>query len=667
MVVESDGISNEAHTANVRLDDIIIGNIDAIVVVDAMNIICYANPAAEKMFARSAAKLIGTPFVWLPDPAKNGEIRIDRDDNTHVFADVRTAKTEFDKRTFFVMSLRDCTARKKSDDELRRSEERYALAVRGSKDGLWDWNLDTDQVYYSPRWKSILGYSRNELSDAPSEWLKRVHSGDIESVRSDISAHLQGHTPHFENEHRILHKDGNYRWILSRGTAVRDATGKAVRLAGSLSDITERKEAEKNLKRALSDLKFALASEKVLLDELDRRNKELVALSITDGLTGLYNHRFIQERFDFEFKRVRRYEGALSCMLMDIDHFKRVNDTYGHQFGDLVLREIATLLRTQSREVDICGRYGGEEFMIITNQPIEGTLRYATKLHTAIENHLFKSEIHTVHITVSIGVAEWHKEIFTKQELIEHADMALYQAKEDGRNLIRVWKEAEKRPEELTIDKGGIDSLKEKFGELSSKVRASYVESTYALLRAVDARDHYTEVHSQNVSNYAVEMGRIMGLDNEEIDVLRYAGLLHDIGKIGISQDILVKKEALTEREFEILKKHPTIGVNILKDVKFLEKEIPIILHHHERYDGTGYPQGLKGREIPLGARILAVVDAFDSMTTDREFKQKLTIEKAIVELQQGSGTQFAAEMVDYFISFIDKKIAADGNFFDVQ
>jgi diguanylate cyclase (GGDEF)-like protein/PAS domain S-box-containing protein/putative nucleotidyltransferase with HDIG domain len=644
-----------------------VETIEAALIVDAANIIQAVNKPAEIMFGKSAQAMVGEPFRWAENVLKNCEITIVRDDGKQIIADVRSLKAEWMGVAAILLCLRDISARKKVETELQCSEERYALAVRGSKDGLWDWNLLTDEIYFSPRWKSILGYSKNEIGNAPSEWFKRVHGDDIETVRNDIAAHLQGHSPHFENEHRLMHKDGNHRWILMRGTAVRSTDGKAIRIAGSLSDITERKEAEKNLKRALSDLKFALASEKVLLDELDRRNKELVALSITDGLTGLYNHRFIQERFDFEFKRVRRYDGTLSCMLMDIDHFKRVNDTFGHQFGDLVLREIATILRTQSREVDICGRYGGEEFMIITNQGVDGALRYATKLHTAIENHMFESTEHKVHITVSIGIAEWSKEILTKQELIEHADMALYQAKEDGRNLIRIWKEVEKRHEDHEIDKSGIENLKDKFDSLTNRMRITYMESTYALLRAVDARDHYTEVHSQNVSGYAVEMGKFLLLEDEEIEVLRSAGLLHDIGKIGISQEILVKKGALTERDFEALKKHPTIGVNILKDVKFLEKEIPIILHHHEWYDGCGYPQGLKGREIPLGARILAVVDAFDAMTTDREFKQKISLRAAMEELRRGSGTQFAPEMVDALIQIIDQKIVRDGHFHNIQ
>ena len=179
----------------------------------------------------------------------------------------------------------------------------------------------------------------------------------------------------------------------------------------SIRDITARKKAEeKQLEAALSDLKFALASEKVLLDELDKKNKELIELSITDGLTGLYNHRFIQERFEFEFKRTKRYGGHLACMMIDIDHFKSINDTYGHQFGDLVLREIAGIIQSRSREVDICGRYGGEEFMIITNVILEYAMTFATKIHAAIDQHRFMADDKSVHVTVSIGLADFRED-----------------------------------------------------------------------------------------------------------------------------------------------------------------------------------------------------------------------------------------------------------------
>jgi diguanylate cyclase (GGDEF)-like protein/putative nucleotidyltransferase with HDIG domain len=404
--------------------------------------------------------------------------------------------------------------------------------------------------------------------------------------------------------------------------------------------------------RQLIELRFALASEKILMEELDKKNKELVELSITDGLTGLYNHRFIQERFDFEFKRARRYGSPLSCLLIDIDHFKTVNDTWGHQFGDLVLMEIAAILRDRSREVDICGRYGGEEFMVIATLTADGAMKLASKLHTAVENHVFSDGKNTVHVTVSIGIAEYRADTKVKQDLIERSDTAMYWAKRDGRNMIRLWKEVE-GDEILSLDQMGIEGLKTEFVRLSTQMRATYMESTNALVNAIDAKDHYTREHSRNVSEYAVRLACAMKLPEKDIEVIKYAGLLHDIGKIGINQDILCKRGELTKEEFEVLRKHPTIGAGILKDVKFLEKEIPLVLHHHEHYDGSGYPHGLKEREIPLGARILAVVDAYDAMTTVREYRRKLSDQEAISELVRNKETQFAPEMVDAFLKVL--------------
>ena len=206
-------------------------------------------------------------------------------------------------------------------------------------------------------------------------------------------------------------------------------------------EIIDLKQAEQQLAAALSDLKLALASEKVLLDELDKKNKELTELAITDGLTGLYNHRFIQERLEFEFKRAKRYGGNLSCLMIDIDHFKLLNDTHGHQCGDFVLRELSNLLRTRSREVDICGRYGGEEFLILTNVALEYAVQFAGKLRMAINCHAFEFEGKSLQVTVSIGIADFKPMLKDRLELINRADQAMYQAKQDGRNLIRMWKQ----------------------------------------------------------------------------------------------------------------------------------------------------------------------------------------------------------------------------------
>jgi diguanylate cyclase (GGDEF)-like protein/PAS domain S-box-containing protein/putative nucleotidyltransferase with HDIG domain len=622
---------------------------DGIVVLDYSKVVIYANTAAEFLFCFGSSLLIGNK---LEVNFRLGET-IEFECNNKVL-EIKASSTIWNYKNVILLSIRDITARKKREKTLLESEERYALAMQGSNDGLWDWNLIKNEIYFSERWKSIIGYDVDEISSSPEEWFSRIHPEDISMVKSAISAHMEGITHLLEIEYRILHKDGTYRWILCRGVAVFDKNGKVCRLTGSQTDITERKETEKNLEKALIDLKFALASEKVLLDELDKRNKELVELSITDGLTGLYNHRFLQERLEFEFKRIKRYGGNLSCIMIDIDHFKQLNDNFGHQCGDFVLREIAQILRKSSREVDICGRYGGEEFLILTSVCLEDTLQFATKLHTAIENYIFKFEDKSIHVTVSIGIADYRPDIKNRHEFIERADMALYQAKEDGRNLIRVWKE---KPDDtsLSINHIGILELKKQFVDLSRQMRATYLEYTNALVKAVDAKDPYTKQHSQNVSVISVEIAKSLNLNENDIEVIKYAALLHDIGKIAVSEAILTKNDRLTKDEYEILKKHPIIGANILKDIKFLEKEIPIILHHHERFDGNGYPYGLKGREIPLGARIIAIADAFDAMISGRGYKKSISLEDTLKEIKMASGTQFAPEIVNKFIEVLEK------------
>jgi diguanylate cyclase (GGDEF)-like protein/PAS domain S-box-containing protein/putative nucleotidyltransferase with HDIG domain len=623
---------------------------DGIVVVDKTGNVCFANPSAHLYFGAGSGTLVGRKWSVTVHPGET----IEHESGSHTL-EIRAAATSWAGEGAILVAVRDITARKRKEVALQESEERYALAVQGSNDGLWDWDLKKNEVYYSERWKAILGYEVYEIGASPDEWFSRIHPEDVSAVKSAVSAHMEGATPTLETEHRMLHKDGSYKWLLCRGIAVFGKDGSVCRLTGSQTDITERKQAEQQLAAAMSDLKFALASEKVLLDELDKKNKELIELSITDGLTGLYNHRFIQERFEFEFKRVKRYGGNLSCMMIDIDHFKVLNDTHGHQCGDFVLRELSNILRAQSREVDICGRYGGEEFLILTNVALEYTMQFASKLHAAIDNHVFAFEDKSLHVTVSIGLADFRPGMKDRHELIDRADLALYQAKDDGRNLIRIWKERAEGGE-VSADHFSAQELKKQFVHLSNQARFTYMEYTNALVKAVDAKDPFTREHSQNVSTTSVEIAQAMGLAEGEVEIIKYAGLLHDVGKIAVNQDILVKKEPLTREEYELLKKHPVIGVNILKDIRFLEKEIPIILHHHERYDGKGYPHGLKGREIPLGARILAVADAFDAMTSGRGYKDKVSLEKTIGELKRGSGTQFAPEAVEAFIGVLEKR-----------
>ncbi|MFH0920150.1 MAG: diguanylate cyclase [Fibrobacterota bacterium] len=631
---------------------------DGVTVIDGNGGILCINPAFAHILGLPVEGLKDAPLP-IPLPASSlelHEMRLKSVNGKPVDIEYSLRDMTFGGKPARLLVIRDITIRKERERRVHESEERYALAFRGSKDGLWDYRLRDKKIYFSPEWKAMLGFLAAELGDNPDEWFKRVHDQDHDRLQNSLQAHLLGETPHFECEYRILRKDFCYRWMLCRGTALRDAKGTAVRLTGSQIDITERKVSEEQLAQALEDLRYALASEKVLFEELDKKNKELTELSITDGLTRLYNHRFLQERFEFEFNRTKRYGLSLSCLLMDIDHFKDVNDTYGHQFGDYVLREIAFLIKTQSREVDICGRYGGEEFMIISNLILDDASRFAERLRAAVDSHTFTDNGITAHITFSIGVAEYRTEIKTKHEMIERSDQALYEAKDEGRNRVRCWREREES-DEASVDAYGVRDLKEKFTQLSHRMRNTYVESTNALVNAIDAKDHYTREHSQNVARYAMLIAQALKLSEKNVEVIRNAGLLHDVGKIGIPQEVLLKAEALTPDEYDLLKQHSLIGVNILKDVKFLEKEIPIIQHHHERFDGSGYPHGLKGYEIPMGARILAVADAFDAMTTDRIYQKKKTKTEAVLELRKWSGRQFSPDIVECFIPMIEKEL----------
>ncbi len=659
----TDHSSKNIQNTEKQIADVFNCSTDGIVIVNKFNKIKFMNPAAQKIFSMQNSTSSNTVFPYKTIAGTTRKLSIVFPDRKTSCFEMRASQVKWENQTDAQMViLRKMTKRNLSEKNMKANEERYVIATKSSNSGLWDWNLKSGQIFFCDQWKNMLGLGKTDKLFTEDDWLEMIHVDDRENFKKAIDRHLQGRSPLFECEHRIIHANGEYRWVLVRGTALCKRNGKPSRFAGLQIDITERKEAEKELKNHLDDLKFALASEKILMDELDRKNKELIELSITDGLTGMYNHRFLQERFDYEFKRIRRYGGMLSCILIDIDHFKIVNDTYGHQIGDMVLCQIATIMKNNSREIDICGRYGGEEFMIITNLLIDNAIQYATKLHAAIDNHVFECGSNKIHITVSIGIAEYNSDVKTKQELIERADTAMYKAKMDGRNLIRIWKDAEKVDDNIT-DRLGIQEMKGKFQAISKQIRFIYMESTNALIKAVDAKDPFAREHSKNVSEYSKEIAKYMKLSEQEIEIIHYAGMLHDIGKIGIKDDILIKKEELTVKENDLLRSHPEVGVNILKEIKFFEKEIPIILHHHERFDGTGYPHGLRGREIPLGARIIAVADAFDAMTSGRTYKNRKTWKMAADEIRKASGTQFAPEIVNVFLELIEiGKIAPRSN-----
>jgi diguanylate cyclase (GGDEF)-like protein/PAS domain S-box-containing protein len=302
---------------------------------------------------------------------------------------------------------RERNARKRAEDALRLSEERYALAARGANDGLWDWDVGAGRIYLSPRWKAMLGWDVDELSDDPEEWFGRVHPQDLPGLRARLSAHFDGHSEHFESEYRIAHRDGTWLWMLSRGLGVRSADGSPLRMAGSQTDITNRKKAE----------------EQLLHDALH------------DALTGLPNRASFLDRLMLVMSQAsRRPERRFAVLFLDLDRFKVVNDSLGHVIGDELLVEIAQRLSASLRHGDTVARLGGDEFALLLDGigDAAAATRAAERIHRELEPP-FRLEGHEVFSSASIGIALSTTAYEHPQDMLRDADTAMYRAKAVGR------------------------------------------------------------------------------------------------------------------------------------------------------------------------------------------------------------------------------------------
>ena len=383
-------------------------------------------------------------------------------------------------------------------------------------------------------------------------------------------------------------------------------------------------------------------------EALNEANARLAALATTDPLTGLPNHRTVMGRLEEEISRCQRSQETCAVLFIDLDHFKQINDTWGHRAGDAVLCETARRLSKAIRLEDFVGRYGGEEFaVILTDVTLDEAQQVAGRLQHVLAGEPFEwesddaSQSTSISITGSIGVALLREHANTCETLIEAADSAMYHAKHTGRNRVCVSGE----------EKAVAQALLEEEGDERSP--DTYV--LQALTAVANAHDGDTSAHSMRMVTMAKDTARMLGCSEEEIHLVRLAALLHDIGKVGIPHEILHKPGPLTDDEWSVMRRHPKIGRQILAQAggKF-ELLSHIVVAHHERWDGKGYPYGLSGESIPLGARILAVADSFDAMTSDRPYRKALTIAHAREELQRCAGGQYDPRVVDAFLRMLD-------------
>jgi diguanylate cyclase (GGDEF)-like protein/putative nucleotidyltransferase with HDIG domain len=353
-------------------------------------------------------------------------------------------------------------------------------------------------------------------------------------------------------------------------------------------------------------------------------------LALTDPLTGLGNHRHFHERLQGDLNKAQSEGFALTVCLLDIDNFKQINDRYGHPVGDRVLAQVAARLRQGGEAF----RLGGDEFALLLPRRDE---HEGISIAQSVIDRVAEADCdHGGRVSVSAGVATYPQHGVERAELVRVADSALYLAKEHGKGRVRVY-----RPDLLELAE--LRRLAE------GPDRAARLRAAASLAHAVDARDAYTGSHSYMVGELAARVARRMGLEAEQIELARLAGSLHDLGKLAIPEEILRKPGPLNEAERLVLERHPQIGFRML-DSLGVEPVASWVLHHHERWDGDGYPDRLGGERIPLGSRILLVADAYDAMTTDRVYRSRLSHERAMAELERCAGTQFDPDVVAAFV-----------------
>lgn len=363
-----------------------------------------------------------------------------------------------------------------------------------------------------------------------------------------------------------------------------------------------------------------------------------------DDLTGLVNRKYFHDELQQEFNK--KGNSSLALIILNLDDFKLYNQLYGNIEGDMALQKIAHIIRTVVGNNGIAARYSGKEFALI--MPNFNVLA-ATNLAEDIRNQVIGMNKEASGgvlkvLTLSAGVCVYPYSATTVKQLIGNADMAVYHAKKSGKNKVEVYTVGDHSASKPTVLRSA-----------RSNVYSEYASTIYALTAAIDVKDKYTFHHSQNVAEYATALAAAAGLNNEHIDMIREAALLHDIGKIGIPESILNKAGKLTHEEYETMKQHVENSIAMIKHLPSLDYVIPAVIGHHERWDGKGYPRGIAGEDIPISARCLALADSFDAMTTKRSYKKEMPVEFALNEITRQAGYQFDPRLSEIFVELFRK------------
>lgn len=536
--------------------------------------------------------------------------------------------------------MRDITDLKRTEEALRNSENKVRTILSSMVDIVFQFDREGRLIFchYPPHGKLYIPPEKC-LGKKVTEFFPEHVSGQFSAA---FAKNKDKETVEFEYHLKI---EEDLRWLSAKLSPV--FSGKEfMGSVGVIRDITSNKLIE--------------AEEEELYKELSKSHDRLKQLALRDTITGLYNHHYLAEIIEAELFRARRYAHPLSVIMLDIDYFKSINEVYGHSFGDLVLKQLANLLKKMVRRYDIVTRFGGEEFLIACPGADRPTaLLLAQRLLDAVTLYNFGNREHSVKLKLSIAVAAYPEDKIVKgADLVEIAERVINKAKEHGGN--RVYSFADitkgKGSSGSGVKTNNVKRLQDKIDKLNRHIKENLVESVFAFSKTIEFKDHYTAEHTEKTVHYATELAHALNVPREETEIIRQAAILHDLGKIGISEHILNKKGRLTKKEMIEIKKHTQIAVDIVRPIQFLHPIIPYVLYHHERWDGKGYPSGLKGNEIPLGARIVAISDVYQALTSDRPYRKAYPKNKAIEVIKKGSGTQFDPEVVKAFLRIIKKE-----------
>ena len=535
-------------------------------------------------------------------------------------------------------SVRFYRERSKVAEALLESEEDLSITLHSIGDAVIATDTDGRVVRMNPVAEQLTGWPLTEAVGKPlAETFRIINAQTREPVSDPLATALAtGKVGTLTSDTALIARDGTERQVADSAAPIRDAQGRIRGAVLVFHDITAKYEVKKGLEQV---------------------NRRLEELATTDELTGLVNRRGFMAAISLETERARRYGSDLALAMIDVDGFKPINDACGHAFGDRVLAGVARAIKEGARETDLVARYGGDEIiMLMPSTDAQAAVNALERIRRSIAGRVVSDGQRSLEVTISTGISALDsKDLAAGPEfLIRHADEAMYAAKHAGGNVTKTWnKFARDRTGKIPDESARVENLQRKVTSLSLQAKEMVVQSLGGLVHALEARDSYMKAHSANVTRYAVAIAETLELDPDETGVIRRAALIHDIGKIAVPDSILRKPGALDDQERPIMQGHVLAGTEIINQMRFLGREAPLVRHHHEWWNGGGYPDGISGEAIPLGASILAVADAFDAITADRVYHEARSVSQALQVLTEESGRQFAPDVVDAMVKWV--------------